>query len=169
MSKAFTREDDTVDLPLRPERRELLPAGAKNYMTPEGRDRLRAELSLLKDEARPALAEGSLQDTELRRELAQLDQRIWALERSLATAEVVSPASPPGEQVRFGSTVTLRDHQRGETMRYRIVGVDEADFERQEVSWQSPIASALLNARLGDRVPFKFPSGHTELEIMKIE
>jgi transcription elongation factor GreB len=47
--------------------------------------------------------------------------------------------------------------------------VDEADFARGEVSWRSPIAGALLNARLGERVSFKFPSGATELEIIKIE
>jgi transcription elongation factor GreB len=51
---------------------------------------------------------------------------------------------------------------------YRIVGVDEADFSRNEVSWLSPIARTLMHARLGQRVPFKFPSGATELEIVTI-
>ena len=77
------------------------------------------------------------------------------------------PAPGPLEQVRFGTTVTVRDGKGGESV-YRIVGVDEADFSRNEVSWLSPIARALLNARLGQRVPFKFPSGATELEIVKI-
>ncbi|HWA27972.1 MAG TPA: GreA/GreB family elongation factor [Lacunisphaera sp.] len=167
MSKAFTREDDTGDLPLAALPRPLLPPGVKNYLTPGGHARLRAELGQLRDEERPVLVEGSLTDPELRRELAQLDQRIAILERSLATAEVVPPA-PTGDQVRFGSKVTVRD-SKGALSTYRIVGVDEADFAREEVSWRSPIASALLNARLGERVPFKFPSGATELEIVKIE
>ncbi|HEX2860652.1 MAG TPA: GreA/GreB family elongation factor [Lacunisphaera sp.] len=167
MSKAFTREDDLFEEPLRPSPRPLLPAGVKNYMTPAGHERMRAELARLKDE-RPQLVEGTLTDVELRRELAQLDQRISSLERSLAGAEVVPAPNPPGDLVRFGSTVTVRDG-RGETMRYRIVGVDEADFARDEVSWRSPIARALLNARLGQRVPFRFPSGSTELEILRIE
>jgi transcription elongation factor GreB len=168
MSKAFTREDDMGDEPLWPQPRALLPAGARNYITPEGHQRLSAELVRLRERERPVLVEGSLRDPELRRELAQLDQRIQLLERSLATAEVVPATNPPGNQVRFGNTVTVRD-RRGETMRYRIVGVDEADFAREEVSWQSPIAVALLNTRLGQRVAFKFPSGAAELEIVKIE
>lgn len=167
MSKAFTREDDAGDEPLSPAPVALLPPGTRNFLTPTGHARLQAELTRLRDEERPVLVEGSLRDVELRRELAQLDQRIRTLERSLATAEVV-PAPAPGNQVRFGSTVTVRD-QKGELATYRIVGVDEADFARHEVSWQSPIAGALLNARLGERVPFKFPSGATELEVVKIE
>jgi len=168
MSKAFTREDDVGDEPLRPMPRALLPPGARNYITPEGQERLSAELIHLREEERPVLVEGSLRDPELRRELAELDQRIGILERSLATAEVVTATNPSGGRVRFGNTVTVRD-KRGETMRYRIVGVDEADFARDEVSWQTPIASALLNTQLGQRVLFKFPSGATELEIVKIE
>jgi transcription elongation factor GreB len=168
MSKAFTREDDGGDEPLRPAPRALLPAGARNLITPEGHERLRTELARLRDNERPVLVEGSLRDAELRRELADLDQRIALLERSLATAEVVAAPNPPGDRVRFGNTVTVRV-ARGEIMRYRIVGVDEADFAREEVSWQSPIASALLNARLGERVPFKFPSGASVLEIVSID
>jgi len=167
MSKAFTREDDSGDLPPTPLPRSLLPPGVKNYLTAEGRARLQTELTRLRETERPVLVEGSLSDPELRRELAQLDQRITILERSLATAEVVT-AAPAGDQVRFGSKVTVRDGH-GALSTYRIVGVDEADFARQEVSWRSPIASALLNARLGERVPFKFPSGATELEIVRIE
>ena len=54
-------------------------------------------------------------------------------------------------------------------MSYRIVGADEIDLDQDWVSWVSPIARALLNARLGQRVPFKFPSGETELEVIRIE
>lgn len=167
MSKAFTREDDRGDEPLRPPPRALLPVGARNYLTPEGHQRLSAELVRLREEKRPGLVEGSLNDPELRRELAQFDQRIQLLERSLATAEVVPAPESPGDQVRFGTTVTVRNG-RGEIMRYRIVGVDEADFAREEVSWQAPIAAALLNARLGQRVTCRLPSGPTELEIVQI-
>jgi transcription elongation factor GreB len=165
MSKAFTREDDAAD-PIRPAPVSLLPPGVKNYLTPEGRDRLQAELNRLLEE-RPVLVEGSLTDPELRGELAQLDQRIQYLERGLATAEVVPPAKGGEDRVRFGSTVTVRD-SRGTESTYRLVGVDETDPERNEISWRSPIATALLNARQGQRVPFRFPSGATELEIIAI-
>ena len=167
MSKAFTREDDTSDQPVLPALVSPLPPGAKNYLTAGGAERLRAELGGLVAGERPRLVAAAVSDAEAKRELAQLDQRIRYLQQSLATAEIVPPAPGPLEQVRFGTTVTVRDGKGGESV-YRIVGVDEADFSRNEVSWLSPIARALLNARLGQRVPFKFPSGATELEIVKI-
>jgi transcription elongation factor GreB len=70
--------------------------------------------------------------------------------------------------VRFGATVTVREPD-GSTTRYRIVGVDETDLDRNWVSWLSPVARALLNARLGDRVTLKAPRGAKELEITGIE
>ncbi len=165
MSKAFTREDDAAE-PARPAPVSLLPPGVKNYLTREGRDRLQAELARLRDE-RPVLVEGSLTDVELRGELAALDQRIHYLERSLANAEVVPPPGPGDDRVRFGSTVTVRD-PGGEESTYRLVGVDETDPARHEISWRSPLATALLNARPGQRVPFRTPSGPVELEVVKI-
>jgi transcription elongation factor GreB len=69
--------------------------------------------------------------------------------------------------IRFGATVVVREESGGEST-YRIVGVDETDFDRGWVSWLSPIAKALMNARLGERVRFKFPSGEEELEIIDI-
>jgi transcription elongation factor GreB len=64
--------------------------------------------------------------------------------------------------------VTVREAGGGEA-RYRIVGVDETDSDRNWVSWLSPIARALLNARLGERVVLKAPRGARELEIVRIE
>lgn len=165
MSKAFTREDDAADTPL-PAPVPLLPPGVKNLLTPVGRDRLQTELSRLREE-RPVLVDGSLTDSELRPELAQLDQRINLLERRLASAKVVPDPVPPHERVRFGSTVTVRD-ARGVKDRYRIVGADEADFARGEISWQSPLAAAVLNARVGQKIAFRSPAGLTELEILEI-
>jgi transcription elongation factor GreB len=69
--------------------------------------------------------------------------------------------------VRFGATVTVRE-RNGEASVYRIVGVDEMDLDRNWVSWLSPIAKALLNARPGQRVRFKSPAGEQELEITGI-
>ena len=58
--------------------------------------------------------------------------------------------------------------ENGEESTYRIVGVDETDFDRGWVSWLSPIAKALVNARLGERVRFKFPSGEEDLWMIGI-
>ncbi len=167
MSKAFTREEtDGPDLPDLPPPASLLPEGARNYITSHGAQRLREELARLANEKRPALvAAGS--DPDAKRQLAALDQRIAQLEQSLQAAEIVpAPTSEQGV-VRFGATVVVRESS-GEESTYRIVGVDETDFERGWLSWQSPIARALLNARRGERVRFTVPSGEEELEIISI-
>lgn len=167
MSKAFTREsDDAPEPPPRPRATTPLPPGTKNYLTADGARRMHAELDRLTQIERPKLA-ASPQDPDTRRQLQSLDQQIQHLHQTLGTAVVVTPPTPPWEQVRFGATVTVRRSSREET-RYRIVGLDETDADRDWVSWLSPIARTLLNARLGERVRFKFPSGEEELEIVRI-
>ena len=167
MSKAFTRESD--DLPERPvvlRPPPSLPPGVKNYLTSDGAAQLRAELERLVEKERPEAA--ALPDAdEARRVLLRVDQRIHHLQQSLASAEIVQPPSGPADQVRFGSTVTVRE-STGNQVQYRIVGVDETDFDRGWVSWRSPIAKALLNARVGDRVRLRLPAGEEELEILTI-
>lgn len=170
MSRAFTREDDARDVPL-PKPVSPLPPGARNYLTPAGAERLRGELTQLVDRERPRLiaesAEAGGRGADAKEELQRADARIAYLQHCLATAEIAPPPPPPHDVVRFGATVTVRDAQGAES-RYRVVGVDEADFARDEVSWLSPIARSLLNARLGQRVPFRFPSGQTTLEVVAI-
>ena len=154
MSKAFTREsDDAPEPPVRPRAVPSLPPGTKNYLTPGGAMKLREELDrlLAPEPPRPA----------------PIEQRIAHLQRSLLTAEVVPPPAAPWDTVRFGATVTVRE-PGGEETHYRLVGVDETDLDRDWISWMSPIARVLLNARLGQRVKFKFPAGEKELEITGI-
>jgi transcription elongation factor GreB len=153
MSKAFTREsDDAPDVPaMRPV--STLPPGVKNYITASGAERLREELAALLKAERPRAA--------------SVDQRIAQLEAALRSATMVPVPAEPWDEVRFGATVTVRDGA-GEETRYRIVGVDEADVDRDWVSWRSPIAAALLNARIGQRVRFRVPAGERELEVVAI-
>src|SRR2546426_12687475 len=102
MSKAFTREsDDAPELPVRPLRASPLPPGAKNYLTPDGAARLRAELDKLLQEERPRVAQDSAAAAEpdVRRRLQTLDARIAELQRTLHTAVVVPTPAPPHEQV----------------------------------------------------------------------
>ncbi len=166
MSKAFTREsDETPELPLA-RQRSALPLGAKNYLTPQGADRLHAELDRLVQVERPRLVTATA-DLDAKRQLQMLDQRIQHLQQCLFSAVVVPPPASPGEQVRFGATVSVRT-SLGQFEGYRIVGVDEIDIDQGWVSWISPIAKALLNTRIGERVRFKFPSGEVELEIVGI-
>ncbi len=165
MSKAFVREDDDASEPP-PRPSALLPPGTKNYLTPAGAERLREALDALvrqEQELGPPAAD----DGEAKRLSQGRRMRIQALPESLRTAEVVARPAGAADQVRFGATVTVRD-DRGAESRYRIVGVDETDPDNGEVSWLSPIARALLNARVGQKVQFKFPAGARQLEILGI-
>ena len=166
MSKAFTREsDDAPELPVRPRRPSPLPPGARNYLTAGGAQGLREELNRLINIEQPRLV--ASKDDQAKRQLQAVNERIEHLQQSLQSAVVVAPPALPDHQVRFGSTVTVRN-QRGEESRYRIVGVDETDVDRDWVSWLSPIAKALLNARVGEQVRIKLPGGEEQLEIVAV-
>ena len=160
MSKAFTREsDDAPDLPSPARPRSVLPAGAKNYLTPTGAARLREELDRL-TQAVPANGDRGRRGVEA-------DPRIAQLEETLRTATVVPAPPPPWDQVLFGATVTIREKDGGEDT-FQIVGADESDPAQDRISWLSPIASALLNARLGERVHIRVPDGEREVEVIAI-
>lgn len=129
-------------------------------MTADGAKRLQKELCTLQE--RRAASWGP------EASLRAMEQRIADLEHSLATAVVVEPADGPCEEVHFGATVTVREENRDVTV-YRIVGMDEVDFDRRWVSWLSPLARALMNARIGERVAFESPAGKRTLEIVRID
>ncbi len=166
MSKAFTRElDDVPERFVPPRAMAGLPPGIKNLITPAGALRIRQELERMVEQERPQLAASS--DPAAKRQLQALDQRIHYLQYSLNTAVVTGPPEKPHDVVRFGATVSVRDGA-GEETTYRIVGANETDLDRDWVSWLSPIAKALLNARVGQRVPLKLPGGDQELEILSV-
>ncbi len=167
MSKAFTREDDLDSAPALPPLVSPLPPGSRNPLTAAGAARLQAELDRGLAHERPALLAATAAGQDGREALARLDQRLAYLQQSLRTAEVAMPPPPPHDVVRFGATVTVRD-AKGQTARYRIVGVDETDPGQNAVSWLSPLARALLNARLGQSVAFRFPAGLSQLDIIAI-
>ena len=168
MSRAFVRESDFPQLPELPALASPLPPGAKNYLTPAGAEQLRQELARLRERERPRLAAAPADDIDAKRELQILDQRIRYLQESLRTAEVADVTPGPTDVVRFGTTVTVREASGAET-RSRIVGVDETNLDRNWVSWLSPIARALMNAKPGDRVQLKAPRGTRSLEVVKVE
>lgn len=168
VSKAFTREEDVSGTEELPRLNSPLKAGEKNYVTQAGASRLQRELEQLLNVKRPPLAAIARSDKEARRELLSLDKRRLYLQESLRTAVVIDPRALPDDRVRFGSTVTVKD-EKGESTPYRLVGVDETDHESNSISWQSPIARALMNRRVGERFVFTFPAGRAELEITGIE
>ncbi|WP_133156117.1 transcription elongation factor GreB [Hydrogenophaga pseudoflava] len=178
MSKAFTRETDSDaddDLP----EPAVLPTGV-NYITRAGYDRLRTELMALIDDERPRIVEivhwaASNGDRSEngdylygKKRLREIDRRIRFLTRRLEVAEVVDCSQHHGgDQVFFGATVTYADDEGRETT-VTILGVDEADSSRGEISWVSPVARALLKARVGDLVRLVVPGGSQELEILSV-
>jgi transcription elongation factor GreB len=182
MNKAFTREsdaadDDADDGPALPP----LPAGSKNYMTPQGYRRLRDELLQLIDVERPKVVEvvhwaASNGDRSEngdylygKKRLREIDRRIRFLTRRLDNAEVADPSAHHGnDQIFFGATVTYAG-SRGDERTVRIVGIDEADNLAGDVSWISPIARALLKAREGDEVKVHTPAGVETVEVLSVE
>jgi transcription elongation factor GreB len=183
VSKAFIKEDgDTAD-PHEidsPNEAPAIPRGVKNYMTPHGRQQLQDELRTLLRVERPKVVEtvawaaGNGDRSENgdyiygKRRLREIDRRIRFLTKRLEGAEVVDPAQQKNrDQVFFGATVTYLGERGGETT-ITIVGIDEADLSRGQVSWISPIARALLKAREGDVVELRAPSGHEEIEVLAI-
>ena len=181
MSKAFTKESDGEDDDDLPDEIAGLPAGAKNYMTPQGFERLREELMSLMRKERPevvqvvswAAANGDRSENGDylygKKRLREIDRRIRFLSKRLERSEVVDPAKrPKTDQVFFGATVTCAN-EKGEERTVKIVGVDEVDLSKGHVSWISPIARAVLRAHEGDAVRLNTPAGEDEIEILKVE
>jgi transcription elongation factor GreB len=154
----------------------------KNYITPYGYARLKAELSKLLDVERPELVKtvawaASNGDRSEngdyiygKKRLREIDRRIHYLNKRLDTAEVVDPARRgDSDQIFFGASVTYAYVRGGREERtITIVGVDEADVKRGQVSWLSPIARALLKKRSGDVVTLATPAGEAEIEIIGV-
>jgi transcription elongation factor GreB len=181
MSKAFTKETDNDDGDDGPEEAPALPEGAKNYMTPAGCQRLQDELRSLTRVERPKVVEvvswaaGNGDRSENgdylygKKRLREIDRRIRFLVKRLEIAEVVDPAQQKNrDQVFFGATVTYAN-SRGAENTITIVGVDEADIERNQVSWISPIARALLKSREGDTIELRTPAGPEQIEVIEIK
>jgi transcription elongation factor GreB len=180
MSKAFTKEDTQDEDDLDDIRLPSLPAGTKNYMTPGGHARLKAELDHLVNVERPEVtrvvswAAGNGDRSENgdylygKKRLREIDRRMRYLVKRLDDAEVVDPASRDTDQVFFGATVEVRS-AKGESRTVSIVGLDEVDPARGYVSWISPIARVLTKLREGDTVMLPTPGGVEALEILRVQ
>ena len=180
MNKAFVKEsdgDDDDDLGGLPP----IPPGAKNYITPQGYQRIREELLQLIDVERPevvkvvhwAASNGDRSENGDyiygKRRLREIDRRIRFLTKRMDLAEVVDPSVHHGsDQVFFGATVSYVN-AAGETHTVTIVGIDELDPLHGKISWVSPVARALTKAREGDIVTLRTPAGDDELEIISVQ
>jgi transcription elongation factor GreB len=180
VSKAFTKESDTNDDADEIETPDALPAGAKNYITPQGLTRLQDELRHLRTVERPKVVEvvswaagnGDRSEngdyTYGKKRLREIDRRTEFLRKRLEIAQVVDPRQQQGlDRVFFGATVSYRDAD-AQTHTVRIVGVDETAETPEAISWISPMARALHKAHVGDRVEVRTPRGVDAIEVVKI-
>jgi transcription elongation factor GreB len=152
---------------------------AKNYITPRGFRRLQDELARLWKVERPlivatvAWAAGNGDRSENgdyiygKRRLREIDRRIRYLSKALDRAVVVDNSRKTYERIHFGATVTIL-YETGDEREVTIVGVDELDVGDARVSWRSPLARALLTAKVGDTVTVRAPRGPERVEIIAV-
>lgn len=180
MNKAFTKESDAADDDDDGPSLPALPAGTRNYITPAGYARLRAEFMQLIDVERPKMVEtvswaaknGDRSENGDylygKKRLREIDRRLRFLTKRLDIAEVVDPSAHFGsEQVFFGATVTYAN-ARGEERTVTIKGIDESDSLSGEVSWISPVARTLLKSRVGDELQLVTPVGVERIEVVEV-
>jgi transcription elongation factor GreB len=179
MSKAFTKETDQEEDDDQ-EQGPLIPRGVKNYITPSGLEKIKAELHQLTKVERPQVcsvvswaAENGDRSENAdyqygKRRLRQIDSRVRFLSKRLDNVELVDPLTIPDKsKVFFGATVVVREED-GSERTFRIVGIDESNAELGKISWISPLANALFKSEEGDLVTFKSPKGPREMEIVEI-
>ncbi len=185
MNKAFTREsdsdfDDDADVEGAGDGSTDLVGNRPNYITPGGYARLKAELLDLIDRERPKVVEvvhwaaGNGDRSENgdylygKKRLREIDRRIRFLTRRLEIASITDPSVHAGsDQVFFGARVRYED-DHGTAAEITILGVDEADSAKGEVSWVAPVARALLGSRVGDVVHLERPGGAADLEVTAV-
>jgi transcription elongation factor GreB len=173
MSKASTKAADG----------EVQPVAVKNYITPDGLQRLRDEHRFLLTRERPAVTQvvawaasngdrSENADYQYgKRRLRSIDRRIRFLTKRIDAAEVVNPEAPragrAAEQVFFGATVRYANAAGIERV-VSVVGLDEVDLDRDHISWVSPLARALMKSEPGDCVALRAPRGTEQLRIVEV-
>src|ERR1041385_8621433 len=169
--------------PLREPVREEAGPAPKNYITPAGWQRLKAEHRFLLSRERPAVVEvvawaasngdrSENADYQYgKRRLRQIDSRIRFLRKRMEAAEVVDPEAPRTGQAAtrafFGATVRYANAAGVERV-VSIVGTDEVDLSRNHISWVSPLGRALTKSAVGDRVLLQAPGGTEYLTILQV-
>ena len=147
-------------------------------MTVEGAASLRKELDQLKKVDRPrivaaiaeARAHGDLKENAeyhaAREQQGFAEGRIQEIEGKLGHVQIIDVSQiPAGDKVIFGSTVDIINLDTDETVTYKIVGDDESNVKANKISYQSPIARALMAKEIGDVVVVRTPAGEVEYEI----
>ena len=162
MSRAFVKESDEElaanDLPERP------LSAAPNYVTAPGLEALRERLKALNDERDRLVAAA---EPMAKQRLLEVKRDIRYFGAQIERATVVDPAGQPRDEAHFGATVTIVG-EHGKRHDFHIVGDDEADVAAGSISWASPLARAMIGAKVGDTVKWQRPAGASEVEIVAI-
>ncbi len=152
----------------------------KNYITPQGFDKLRSEYTTLLNAERPqvvatvawAASNGDRSENADyiygKRRLREIDKRLHFLQKKMEAAEVIDPKTLKSDRIIFGATVTL-ENEDGNEIVYQIVGADEIDIKMGKISWNSPVAKALLGKRNNDEVVIKKPQGEETVTVIGFE
>jgi len=149
-------------------------------MTSEGFKKLKLELEDLKNAQRPmvikAIAEarehGDLSENAeyhaAREKQSFIEGKIGDLESKVSRAQVIDTTSLNNSRVTFGTTIELLDLETNSNHVYTIVGVDEADIEKQLISVNAPLSKAMINKEVGDVVEVSTPNGLKEYQVKSI-
>ena len=163
MSRAFVKENDLehagIDIPERPLSDE------PNYVTPNGLNLLNEKIDALEIE-RENLKQKK-DDSIARQKIAVIERDMRYYAARIESAILTSPKDEDHSTVLFGAKVTVEDEE-GKISTFEIVGEDESDIHEGKVSYLSPLAKALIGAKLGDEVTWEKPMGDTYLTIKKI-
>lgn len=164
MSRAFVKESDddhtAGELPERP-----LPPHP-NYVTPKGMELLQARVREL-TEHHEQLKRDAPDVSEAKQKLREIERDLRYFRSQLERATVVNTAQQPREEVHFGATVKIEDED-GNVQTFSLVGDDEADVAQGRISWASPLARAMIGAKIGDTVVWRRPAGEAEVSIIDI-
>ena len=147
----------------------------------EGYDKHLAEIKHLEEDEMPriavkiaeARAEGDLSENAeydaAKDRQGFVEGRIQEVEGKLSVAQIIDPTTlDAGGRVVFGATVELEDEESGDTVKYQIVGEDEAELKLGLVNISSPIARALIGKEQGDTAEVKAPGGLRRYEVMSV-
>ena len=165
MSRGFVKEEDQEEAIIIPPR-AALPEGAINYVTPFGMEQLKAERDHLESQK---LELSTDDETEHRRDLAVINGKLNFLQERIISARILDPADQVKEEIRFGATVTYKMLSNKKVNTFQIVGVDEADIQKNKIAFVAPIAVAITGHQVGDIVDFKLGKEIRKLEILQIQ
>ncbi len=150
------------------------------YLTKEGYEKLRSELEKLEKEERPVVIEAIAHAREFgdlsenaeyaaaKERQMHLERRIAEIHEKLTRSEIIDESQIPKDKAYLGAMVTLKDESSGDEITYTLVSTDEADFNANKISTESPVGKAMLGKKVGEKVEATVPAGTLNYEILAI-